>query len=132
MEQALKHDRQIKIIILSIVLVKVIGVVGVIVATIITNLLICHIIEPYVLYKNAFLISPKSYYLKNYSMIILFSLSLLFLDISLQNYDNNAMELLVNGCISVGIAASICGIVMLFNINLSKRLIETVKKRIKK
>ena len=57
-------------IILSILLVKVLpedySVVGVIVATIITNLFICHIVEPYVLFKNAFKSSPKKFYFKKY------------------------------------------------------------------
>ena len=35
------------------------AIVGVIVATIITNLTICHIVEPYVLHKYAFHLSPK-------------------------------------------------------------------------
>ena len=49
-------------VILSVIFVKLfglsggdeLGVVGVIVATIITNLTICHIVEPLVLYKHAF------------------------------------------------------------------------------
>ena len=53
-------------IVLSILLVNWIGVSGVIVATVITNLLICHLVEPYVLYKNAFDLSPNTFYLKNY------------------------------------------------------------------
>jgi len=73
-------------IVLSIIFVQWIGVTGVIVATIITNLLICHIIEPYVLYKNAFAVSPKKYYLKNYARIFLFSVALVILEYCKQSY----------------------------------------------
>lgn len=92
-------------LILSIALVNVIGVAGVIVATIITNLLICHIVEPYVLYKNAFKVSPKGYYLRNYSMILLFSLALLVLDRCMLRNSNELLRLVGNGFISVGISA---------------------------
>ena len=75
-------------IVLSIVFVKLIGVTGVIIATIITNICICHIIEPYVLYKNAFFMSPKYYYIKNYSMILLFAIALLLVNFSMKNISN--------------------------------------------
>lgn len=97
-------------IVLSILFVKWIGVTGVIVATIMTNLLICHIVEPYVLYKNAFAAPVKAYYLSNYSMIVLFLISLLALNASMRSYGNPWVELLVNGCISVGISAVSCAL----------------------
>ena len=118
-------------IVLSVIFVHLFGVTGVIVATIITNLIICHIVEPYVLYKHAFNISPKTYYLKNYSMILLFGAAVFVLTLCMQSFDSLWTELFVNGFISVGISALACAVVFLFNrklsIELIKKLLESVK-----
>ena len=115
-------------IVLSVILVKIVGVVGVIVATIITNLVICHIIEPYVIYSNAFKASPKKHYIRNYGMILLFFISLVSLNFVMQSFDNKWIELLVNGCISVGISALICVIELLLNRNICKQFILLLRK----
>lgn len=80
------------------------AVVGVIVATIITNLFICHIVEPHVLHKYAFHTSAKKYYLRNYSYIIIFTAFLFLLNFCMVKFDNKLYELLVNGCIAVGLS----------------------------
>lgn len=80
------------------------AVVGVIVATILTNILICHVIEPYVLHKHAFHISTKHFWLKNYSFIALFSAMLILLTQCTVTLDNRWTQLLTNGCIAVGIS----------------------------
>ena len=80
------------------------GVVGVIVATIITNLAICHIIEPYVLYKHAFHSSVKKHYIKNYTYIAIFTVALTVLHFCMRSFDKPLTELLVNGCISIAIS----------------------------
>ena len=80
------------------------AVVGVIVATIITNLLICHIVEPHVLYKYGLKSSAKKYYLRNYIYIIIFAVALTGLHFCLQEYTSAWKELLVNGCIAMAIA----------------------------
>ena len=80
------------------------AVVGVIVATIITNLFICHIVEPYVLFKYEFHSSVKKYYYKNYFYIFIFILSLVVLNFSMRTIDNDWVEFLVNGFIAVAIA----------------------------
>lgn len=95
-------------LVLSIVLVRKMGVTGVIAATILTNLLICHVIEPYVLYKHAFLVSPKDYYVKNYGMMMLFTAALSVLHGMLRQADSQWIELLVNGFLSVGVSAVAC------------------------
>lgn len=115
-------------IILSILFVKIIGVVGVIVATIITNLVICHIVEPYVLYKNAFEVSPKKHYIRNYGMIILFALALILLNFVMKSYDNQWLQLLVNGCISVVVSVCVCAIELLLNKNICKHFIALYRK----
>lgn len=80
------------------------AVVGVIVATILTNILICHVIEPYVLHKHAFHVSTKHFWLKNYSFIVLFSAMLILLTQCTVTLDNRWTQLLTNGCIAVGIS----------------------------
>lgn len=111
-------------VVLSICFVKLIGVSGVIVATIITNLVICHIVEPYVLYKNAFSSSPMRYYIKNYSMIGLFFIAIIACDFCMISIENQIAELFANGFISVGISVGVCGIVVLMNWKTSKALIK--------
>lgn len=95
-------------IVLSILLVLVLpeeyNVVGVIIATIITNILICHVVEPHVLFKYEFRLSAKKYYAKNYLYIILFSVCLLILSKLMITTDKIFMELLINGFISVAIS----------------------------
>lgn len=100
-------------IVLSVLLVKKIGVTGVIAATIVTNLLLCHIIEPYVLYRNSFETSPRKFYLKNYSMMILFVVLLVFLDRNMVETGNHWTELFINGFMSVGISGCGCALVFL-------------------
>ena len=96
-------------IVLSITFVNIFpeeyNVVGVIVATIITNLLICHVVEPYVLYKHAFKSSVRPYLLKNYFFIAVFIIALFILDKAMLNYDSSIKELLINGLISVVISS---------------------------
>lgn len=115
-------------IMLSILLVKLIGLVGVIVATIITNLIICHVVEPYVLYKNAFSISPKKFYLKNYGMIAMFSIVLVAENVLLQSQTNELLEMMINGFISIACSTVLCVAVLLFNKNAAAKLVRIVKK----
>lgn len=102
-------------IVLSVLLVKKIGVTGVIAATIVTNLALCHVIEPYVLYKNSFCTSPKRFYLKNYFLIALFAILLVFLDYVMICNNNPWVELFINGCISVAISVGACVFVLVFD-----------------
>lgn len=100
-------------IILSILFVKTIGTTGVILATIITNLTICHLVEPYILYKNAFSFSPKEYYKRNYGMIVCFFLAMVVMDLCMQSCENIFAEFLLNGFISLFISIPICIITIL-------------------
>ena len=102
-------------LVLSIALVNVIGVTGVIVATIITNIFICHIVEPYVLYKHVFNESPKGYYLKNYTHILIFTFMMTLMTLCGQNIGNIYINFLVNGIIAVGLAIIPCVIVLIIN-----------------
>lgn len=91
-------------IVLSISLVYVCGITGVIIATIITNLLICHTVEPYVLFKDGLETSPKKYYFVNYIFIAIFMLALTIVHFVHIDINNNWLSLLVNGIIAVGIS----------------------------
>ena len=77
-------------------------IVGVIVATIITNLLICDIVEPYVIFTHVFGISPKKFILKNFMYIGLFVLALFGTIFLIRDTANAMTGILINGCISIG------------------------------
>ncbi len=79
-------------------------VVGVIVATIITNVLICHVVEPRVLFKYAFNERPNKYYVKNFLFMVLFAVTLFLLNFCMQTISNVMVELIVNGCIALAVA----------------------------
>ncbi len=109
------------------------AVVGVIVATILTNIFICHIVEPHILYKYEFKTKTNRYFLKNYSCIAAFVGALFLLNLCMVKIENVYLELLANGFISVGIS-----LVFVFAFSLLdkdfrfylKRFIDKAKKRI--
>ena len=116
-------------IVLSVVFVKMFGIVGVLVGTIITNLLITHIVEPYVLYKHAFLTSPIKYYVKNYLLISVFFIVLVVSDFCMCQVQNIWLQLLCNGAISLAISAVVCSIILLLNKRSTSLLINFFKKK---
>lgn len=116
-------------VILSVLFIKWIGVPGVITATIITNLLICHVIEPYVLYRKAFEVSPVKYYLKNYSMIAVFAGMLVIMQQLMQQGKSQWSEFFLNGWISVGISVTVCAVVALADLNTRKQIVKAIRKR---
>lgn len=99
----------------SILLVKTTGVTGVIVATIFTNLLICDIIEPYVLFRYGFGSSVKRYYAMNYIYIALFIATLFGMKYLSVHHDNLWLDLFVNGCIAVAVSVIPTGFMMMTN-----------------
>lgn len=115
-------------VILSIILVQYIGVVGVIVATIATNLLVCNIIEPHVLYKYSFDSKPTKYYIANYSLIALFVGCLFLLKYLMVDFSNVYLDLVVNGFIAVGIAIVPVILIVIFNKNFRDRCFGIVRK----
>lgn len=123
-------------VVLSILFVKIFpeeySVVGVIVATIITNIFICHIVEPYVLFKHALHKSVKKFYLQNYLLIIFFVLMLVALHFCLQTYENQWIEMLVNGCISIALSLAACLVMFAINKDFRQRLVGRFKRIIKK
>lgn len=87
---------------LSLILVNILGINGILIATIITNLTICHTIEPYVLHKYGFEDKPKGYYTLNYSLIAIF-IGFVYIYEHFQNFynDNKYIDLVVNGSLSI-------------------------------
>lgn len=88
------------------------AVVGVIIATILTNLFICHLIEPFVLLKYGFRKTVVKYWIKNYLFIIWFVLSILIFDKIKISANNQIKEIVVNGALATMIA--IFGIIFIF------------------
>lgn len=117
-------------VVLSITFVKLfshiggdeLGVVGVIVATIITNLLICHIIEPYVLYKYAFRRSVKKHLIRNYMYVFTFVIALLTMNAIMKEMNNCWISLMVNGLISVVISVLVLIIVLIVDKDTRRKL----------
>lgn len=91
------------------------AVVGVIAATIVTNLTICHVVEPYVLYKHALHSSVKNYYLRNYLYIAIFVGVLFALHYSMISVGSVWGELFANGAISLAFSFVIAAGVVLLN-----------------
>ena len=79
-------------------------VTGVIAATIITSLLICHIVDPYVVYKYVFGRPVKEYWLRNYAYIGIFVIAL----VSLTYLETDRLN--ANGFISLGVSAAVLGL----------------------
>lgn len=116
-------------IVLSILFVNIMGVPGVLTATIITNLVICHSVEPYVLYKYAFDAPVKRYYLRNYGMIALFVAVLALLSGIMWESDRQGVQLLVNGTLSVCVSVTVCTLVLMRQPEARKNLINLVRRR---
>ena len=87
---------------LSIAFAYWIGLVGVIVATIITNIFISHTVEPHVLYKYAFKSKEYKYIMMNYILMGSFvGLLFLYYFANQLSFSNYMLEFLVNGLIAV-------------------------------
>ncbi len=86
------------------------AIVGVIVATIITNLTICHVVEPYVLHKHAFSASVKGHLLKNYGCIAAFVAVLFLMNTVMISNQNEWIEMFVNGSVSLVFSAGIIAV----------------------
>ena len=82
-------------------------VAGVIAATIVTSLLICHVVDPYVVYKHVFRRPVMEYWIRNYGYIGLFAGALVVVSfLKTENF-------LLNGLMAAGVAAVVLGMVVL-------------------
>lgn len=109
-------------VILSVLLVRRYGVTGVLLATIFTNILICHVVEPFVLYRYAFYMSPIHYYIRNYGVIILFLIAQFVMGAVKFDAGSAWKELLMNGTISVGISLAACVVALLMNRSVCRQI----------
>ena len=102
-------------LILSLLFVMVfpeeLRVVGVIVATIITNLLICDAVEPFVVFKYVFGQKPRKFYIRNYSYIALFTLALILMTYLIRPVSSPITGIILNGFISISVSLITLGIV---------------------
>ena len=130
-------------LILSVAFVKIfqqlwgndMAVVGVIVATIITNLFICYVVEPHVVFKYAFKIPIVKYYIKSYGYMVIFTIALVVLNNLLVHSNNTLQSLLLNGVISLLISAVLMILVLIVDSNFRMyvlRMIDGVIGKIKK
>lgn len=87
---------------LAVLFIHLWGIVGALLATIVTDLLLNHIIEPYVIYKYAIEKRANKFLINDYIVIVLFTIAILVFDyipILMNTYD--FVALIVNGFISV-------------------------------
>ena len=87
-------------------------IVGVIVATIITSLLICHIVEPFVVFRHVFGQSSGGFCIKNYTYIALFAACAFAMTWLIHTYDSAVVSVLVNGSLSLAVSAAAFGFLM--------------------
>ena len=102
-------------IVLSILFVRGLGISGVLVATILTNLTICYVVEPFVLHKHVFHAAVGKFYVKNYLYIGLFICEMLVFDAVRLSIENTWGELLANGMISVAISLTFSAVILAAN-----------------
>ncbi len=115
-------------LLLSLILVHYLGLAGILIATIITNLLICHTVEPHVIYKYAFGMSVKKQLVKNYLYIALFALVLWVLYYCKVSLQNAFANLIVNSLIGVAVSIVPCAVLYFTNQQFRLRTTEFIKK----
>lgn len=108
-------------LVLSIAFVFIWGIQGVLIATILTNLFITHIVEPYVLYKYGFEKKVKNYYIVNYLLIAAFIGLIVFLYfLPIPKIDNNLYAILIYGSSSIILSIGLFSIVLIFSKKIRK------------
>lgn len=107
-------------LILSLILVNVLSedmrIVGVILATIITTLFICHTVEPFIIFRHVFNGSPKAFYVRNYLYIALFTCCLIgmtFIRDWIGTESSDITGIVINGGLSVAVSLVALGLVAL-------------------
>lgn len=129
------HDRWTPIvegllnIIFSILFAKMWGIAGVLIATMVTNLLICNIIEPYVLHKYIFLKSPRMHYLKHYLIVLAFIVSIFAFNIISVDCNSKYISIILNGGLSLAISFVLIVILAFFNRKMKPVFLEIFKSK---
>lgn len=102
-------------VVLSIALVKTVGITGVIIATIITALLINDIVEPYVVFMHALKMKPVQFYIMNYSFIAAFAVGLLIVQLIAVSTGSALLDFFINGFTAVCISLIPCLLMIVLN-----------------
>lgn len=120
-------------IILSILLVKYIGIIGVLVATIITRLAISYTVDVYVLFKNRFEANMFKFYIIHYGTVIcLTGLIFFFNVVNVFTIEQTLLRFIVNGILSVVITLLFFVIIYIGSNKFRDIINETIKDIIKK
>ena len=88
---------------LSILLALWLDIYGVLLATIIVDILVYHVVEPLILFKYGFQQKPFKFYVKNYSIFLFFTLEIFVFSLIPVNLSNVFLRLLVKGSISIAV-----------------------------
>lgn len=94
-------------VVLSLIFVQFLGLIGVLLATIITRLLVLYIIEPFVVFKYGFEQKPFRFYIVQYITTGILIISFFIINLIKIDYESNFISLIVNGLISVGLSIGI-------------------------
>ena len=107
---------------LSIGLAFAFGIYGVLIATIVVDILMYHIVEPLVLFKYGFEDKPFKYYILNYSLIAFFIGEVFLFNTIHLSFDSVFVHLLVSGSLSIAFNIIPVGIVVLVNPKIKKKI----------
>lgn len=88
---------------------------GVLIANIVSNLFVCHIVEPYVLYKHVFKAPIRRVYLRNYLLVLIFVVIVYGYGLLYVETSNPWLNIVVNGCISLSVSWISIPIIMCTN-----------------
>ena len=103
------------------------GIVGVLVATIVIDLLLYHVVEPAILYKYGFGKKPYSYFFMNYFLIALFAGEVLLFNLLDIPVGNVYLHFLIMGLLSI--AFNIVPVLMPFvNKDFRRRFVHLIKR----
>jgi len=116
-------------LVLSWIFAQYWGIVGVLAATMITNLCICLVVEPYVLHKYVFEARSVTYYLRNYASIAVFFLALLLLDRWMVTGSNVWYQMIENGMRSIAVSLIACGGIIATNRDFRRFVMNALHKR---
>ncbi len=118
-------------LVLSLLFVKIFPeeyrVTGVIFATIITTLLICYTVEPYIVFKHVFNRSSAGFTIKNYSYTALFVAFLFLFDRLKFSNSNIYTTFLFNGLLSLVLSALAISLVSVLNPSFRREISAWIK-----
>lgn len=112
---------------LSVTFAYLFGIYGVLIATIIIDVIIYHVIEPFILFRYSFSTKPFKYYLINYGLMLFFVGELLLFSLIRLDFTNLWFNLLSYG--SLSLAFNILPVLLMFiDKNFRKKVLKIIKK----